>query len=88
MIPTLEEGDTVLIDRGRKTLVEDGYYAIGVADVLQIKRLQLLPGPKIKIISDNKKYHSPELDPDQVRIHGRLIWSARTWIKRPSIYSL
>ncbi len=43
MEPDLETGDTVLIDMGRTDVVNGGIYAIGVAGVAQIKRLEQLP---------------------------------------------
>ncbi len=80
MSPTLWNGDTVLIDLGRTELRGGQIYAIAVADVVQIKRLQLMAGPKVRIISDNPAYHTYEAAPDDIRILGQMIWSGRTWI--------
>ena len=80
MSPTLQNGDTVLIDRGRTEPRDGRIYAIAVADVVQIKRLQLIAGPKLRVISDNPGYHTYEARPDEIRILGQMIWSARTWI--------
>ena len=79
MAPTPLNGDTVLIDLGRTELREGRIYAIAVGDVVQVKRLQLVTGPRIRVIADNPQYHTYESAPNEVKIIGQMIWSARTW---------
>lgn len=76
MEPTLKSGDIVLIDHSRNYVdPHGGIYAIIVEDEITIKRLQILyPSKKIKIISDNVKYESTEVDSDQLKINGKVIW--------------
>jgi phage repressor protein C with HTH and peptisase S24 domain len=80
MAPTLLNKDTVLIDLGRIELRDGRIYAIAVGDVVNIKRLQRLTGDRIRIISDNPTYYTYEARPDEMRIIGQMIWSARTWV--------
>ncbi len=43
-----------------------------------IKRIQpLFHEKKLKIISDNQRYETIEVDPEHVRINGRAIWYGR-----------
>jgi phage repressor protein C with HTH and peptisase S24 domain len=82
MLPILEDGDTILIDRGRTELIGDGIYAIAVGDVLQCKQLQQLTVDRILVKSVNPLYHSYEVRPDEIRIIGEAIWFGRTLIRR------
>jgi len=80
MATTLLDKDTVLIDLDRTTLREGRIYAIAVGDVVQIKRLQLMAGTRIKVISDNPAYHTYDVQADEIRIIGQAIWFGRTLI--------
>jgi phage repressor protein C with HTH and peptisase S24 domain len=80
MAPTLLHKDTVLIDLNRTALREGRIYSIAVGDVLQIKRLQLMAGERIKVISDNPSYHTYDVRADEIRIIGQMIWFCRTVI--------
>jgi phage repressor protein C with HTH and peptisase S24 domain len=47
-------------------------------DTIIIKRLQLIYLKNIlKIISDNPKYETIEVSPDQIVINGKVIWFGR-----------
>lgn len=78
MYPLLQDKDTVLIDTGRLQIRDGRVYAIGIGGAILIKRLSVLPGPKIKIESVNRDYHTSEADPDDIRIIGQMIWFGRT----------
>ncbi len=80
MAPTVEHGDTLLIDQGRTELRDGRIYAIAVGGVVQVKRLQLVAGGRIRVISDNPAYHSYEVGTDEIRIIGRMIWFARSLV--------
>lgn len=56
MSPTLESGDTVLLDLRKTAIVDDDIYAIRLDGQLLIKRMQRLPDGKVKVISDNPAY--------------------------------
>jgi phage repressor protein C with HTH and peptisase S24 domain len=80
MSPSLQNGNLVLIDIGRRSFRPGKLFAIGVGDVIQIKRLDIIPPAIIRIYSDNSMYPTSETTPEELRIIGQLIWSARTWV--------
>lgn len=76
MSPSLLNGDTILIDTGVTSLVDDGIYALRIEDGLFVKRLQRFPGRKLRVISDNPRYEPFELtEGDEFQILGRVIYS-------------
>jgi len=79
MEPTLMTDDLVLINHGHNHLdPQGGIYAIALDDFILIKRLQVVyPSGMVKVISDNDKYESVELQQDLVKINGRVIWFGR-----------
>ncbi len=79
MEPTLESGDCVLIDHSRNYVdPHGGIYAIVVHEEIMLKRLQVLyPLGKIRVISDNSKYQPVEVEPDLLKINGKVIWFGR-----------
>lgn len=63
MLPTIEGGDSLLVDRTRKEIYDGKIYCVRIEGQVYAKRLQKLPPWKIKIISDNdKKYDSIYVD--------------------------
>ncbi len=79
MEPTLSSGDLVLVNHSRTVVLpQGGIYAIAIDDEIMIKRIQpLFHEKKLKIISDNSRYETIEVDPVQIRINGRAIWYGR-----------
>ena len=82
MEPTLRPGDVILIDRRQATDVpRDGIYVIRIGDTLLVKRIQRLPGKRVKVKSDNAAYEPFELDLHQqngeIDIIGRVVWAGR-----------
>ena len=79
MIPTLLNGDLVLVDHGKNYIAsQGGIYAISVNHEIMIKRVQpVFPNGKYRVISDNKQYESYEIESDKVKINGKVIWYAR-----------
>lgn len=83
MLPTLSEGDEILVDRGDAAdRLRDGIYVLRVEDALLVKRLALNPagvgGRRLSIRSDNPSYPDWEnCDPATVEIIGRVIWVGR-----------
>lgn len=82
MDPAINDGDIVMIDRGRQHIFTGKIYAIGVSDTIMIKRLELLPDSKVKIISDNRTYDPYIIEGKELRIIGQVIWFARELITR------
>ncbi|HYW03591.1 MAG TPA: helix-turn-helix transcriptional regulator [Gammaproteobacteria bacterium] len=85
MHPTIEPGDTLLVDLSPAP-VRDGIYVIRMGGELHVKRLQRLPGGRAKVRSDNAAYEAFEIplngewvaeNDDQVgrdRVVGRVVW--------------
>ncbi len=83
MSPAIEDGDVVLIDQSQIAPRAGDIYAVGVEDVVYLKRLNAQPG-KIILSSFNPDYPPFEIDTrgdleSNVRIIGRVIWSCREW---------
>ncbi len=76
--PVLRSGDTVLIDEGRRRILDGKLYAIRVDDTILIKELELLVDGKIMIKSRNESHASYSVRREEVNINGQVIWFART----------
>lgn len=63
MEPTLRQGDVVLADRSKAGVPDDALYLLRMADTLLIRRLQRLPGGRVRVACDNKAYGSFEMEP-------------------------
>lgn len=59
MSPTIEDGDSLLIDMSKKEIYDGKLYCVRINGQLYAKRLQLIPPCKIKVISDNKDKYDP-----------------------------
>ena len=83
MLPTLSEGDEILVDGGDAAdRLRDGIYVLRVEEALLVKRIALNPaglgGRRLSIRSDNPAYPDwEECDPATVEIIGRVIWVGR-----------
>lgn len=74
MSDTFKDGDALFIDIGITEFTDDAVYMFEIYNDIRIKRLQALKKGKIKMISDNKKYDSMVIEPDdQFRIIGRIV---------------
>ncbi|WP_202145378.1 S24 family peptidase, partial [Neisseria gonorrhoeae] len=76
----LNDGDSILINHG-ETTPRDGLYVLRLNDNLLVKRLQLMPGGIVNVISANEAYPTFEIDlnnmTDDVAIIGRVEWFGR-----------
>jgi phage repressor protein C with HTH and peptisase S24 domain len=80
MLPTLGEGDDILVDRGDAAeRLRDGIYVVRFDEALLVKRLALNPATRrISIRSDNPAYPAWEdCDPADIVVIGRVIWAGR-----------
>lgn len=59
MSPTIEDGDSLLVDMSKKEIYDGKLYCVRINGQLYAKRLQLIPPCKIKVISDNKDKYDP-----------------------------
>lgn len=78
MSPTFNEGDMLIIDTGINTATSDAIYVISRNGALFIKRLMLLSGDSLRVISDNEKYRDHHYDitlqnNEDFHIHGRVL---------------
>ena len=79
MEPALKDGDTVLIDASQKNILAGVLYAVGIDDVIMIKRLEKHPN-KLVLLSDNTDYapiYLQKEEGDSIRIIGKVIWLCR-----------
>ncbi len=83
MSPTFVDGDPLLVDTGVVDVKIDAVYVFDLDGELYIKRLQRMPGHKIRVISDNRgAFDSYDLTPDQItrmNVRGMIVlgWNAR-----------
>lgn len=81
MEPTLRAGDVILIDHRACRPDREGIYIMRVGEMLLVKRLQALPGGKIRVTSDNPAFDPWTLDQEElgteVLVVGRVVWSGR-----------
>jgi len=81
MSPELEPGDDMLVDQDQNQVTNNNLFVIGLADVIQVKRVQVRPGLVI-LFSTNQQYAPVTLQGDEVdtlRVVGRVLWSSRTY---------
>lgn len=73
----IKDGCLILIDKSINELKNDGVYVISIDDSLYVKRLQLLPGKKVRVKSDNPLYDPFDVSllDDTLRIVGKVVWA-------------
>lgn len=76
----LNDGDSILVNHSENT-PKDGLYVLRINENLLVKRLQIVPGGIINVISANEAYHAFEINlnhpADDVEIIGRVEWFGR-----------
>jgi phage repressor protein C with HTH and peptisase S24 domain len=80
MLPTLSDGDEILVDRGDGSArLRDGIYVLRMEGALMVKRLALNPAARrVSVRSDNPVYPSwDDCDPADVDVIGRVVWVGR-----------
>lgn len=81
MSPTLQSGDTVLVNTEMRFPSPPGIFIIFDGKGLTAKRLEYTPGSgskRLSILSDNPRYTPHESPLEQVNVIGRVIWFARS----------
>jgi phage repressor protein C with HTH and peptisase S24 domain len=77
MMPTLMDGDMVLIDRSQRHVFEqDAIWALTVGDIAMIKRLRVR-SDRVQLLSDNDRVPADEATADEINIVGRVIFIGR-----------
>ena len=83
MVPTINEGDMVVLDSSETTLTRDGsIYVLQMGGTTVVKRLQRLPGNIVRVASDNaagwsKDMSENEIEAEGLRIVGRVVFVGR-----------
>ncbi len=88
MEPALRAGDVILVNRNCSHAQHDGVFVLVMDGTLLVKRLQTLPGGRVRVSSDNPAYQPfelqksslyPENQPenDGPGIIGRVVWAGR-----------
>lgn len=74
MLGTLNHGDFAIVDVSVREMLDDGVYIFQLDGQVHVKRLQRLPGNRIRVISDNVLYPSYEMDEtDNFQICARFL---------------
>ena len=78
MEPTLRSGELILVDT-KATQPREGIHVLRLDDALLVKRLHILPGRRLKVVSDNPIYEPFEVDlaQEHIAIIGRVLASLR-----------
>lgn len=79
MLPTLADGDQIVVDTDDRERLRDGIYVLRTDDALLVKRLSVNPATRrLSILSDNAAYPSwDDCDPATVAVIGRVVWVGR-----------
>jgi phage repressor protein C with HTH and peptisase S24 domain len=80
MMPTLNEGDVILVDMNQRNPIPPGVFVLHDGMGLVAKRLEHVPmsdPPRVRIISDNPHYTPYECTADEINIVGRVRWYGR-----------
>ncbi|MFZ2269085.1 MAG: helix-turn-helix transcriptional regulator [Azonexus sp.] len=81
MEPTLRGGDVILVNHAMKNPDREGIYILRMGEMLLVKRLQAVPGGKLRVISDNAAFDSWVVSLSdlgvEIAIIGRVVWSGR-----------
>lgn len=78
MMPTLLDGDIVLIDKTQRSFREqDVLWALTMGDAAMIKRLRNRPSGRIAILSDNPMIPADEVASNEINIVGRVVFIGR-----------
>ena len=81
MVPTLEDGDMVMIDTARTMPSPPGIFVLDDGVGLVAKRVDAVPNSfpqQLRLSSDNPAYSNYQRRIDEVRILGRVVWFARS----------
>ena len=79
MLPTLADGDDIMVDRTAATAaLRDGIHVVRMDDVLMVKRLARGLAGRLSVLSDNPAYPDwADVDGAAVSIIGRVVWTGR-----------
>lgn len=79
MLPTLQDGDRVLVDMSQKNVAREGLYLLQSENGLMAKRLTDKQG-ELWVVSDNPAFENwiiTSLDREANPVAGKIVWCAR-----------
>lgn len=77
MVPTIRDGDMMLIDRTIDRVVNDGIYVVVAAGTVRVKRVAIRQNGSVVLRSDNDRYPEELIPVDEVSqliVEGRVRW--------------
>lgn len=80
MKPDFLPGDQLLVHKRKTSIAQPGAFCLWDGDGYVVKYIEKIYGsepPRIRVISENKRYETSERLADEVRIMGRVIWIGR-----------
>jgi phage repressor protein C with HTH and peptisase S24 domain len=80
MMPTLNEGDIILVDMNQCSLIPPGIFVLHDGMGVVARRLEHVPmsdPPRVRIISDSGRYTPYDCTADKINIIGRVRWYGR-----------
>jgi phage repressor protein C with HTH and peptisase S24 domain len=80
MLPTIADGQILLVDRSVRRVREDAIYVVSDDGDIRIKRIQRGLGGGLILKSDNPAYEAEQVTSDQaekLKIEGRVFWGDR-----------
>lgn len=78
MLPSLSDGDLILVDTLHKNLNTGGLFVLLFGDTLRIKRVDRNPSTHLlRVKSDNAAYDPFDIAPHDLDVFGRIIWLGR-----------
>ncbi len=78
MLPTILDGDDVLVNRAENVIDrQDRIWALGYGELAQIKRVRRLPSGMFQLNSDNPVVSPIEASEDELHVVGRVVWIGR-----------
>lgn len=78
MVPTIMDGDDVLVNRAENAIRDqDKIWAVAYGELGTIKRVRRLPDGRWQLNSDNHLVTPIELAEDEMHVVGRVIWIGR-----------
>lgn len=79
MLPTLSDGDRIMVDTSHKAPSPPGIYVLWDGAGLVTKRVTLIPGdpPQVRLHSDNPLYSAYDCHPEEVSVVGKVVLAAK-----------
>lgn len=79
MSPIINDGDTALVDKSQKSIIDGNTYLIKYAGLLMVKRLYHLFNGDFRVVSNNQEYPdnmvaNNDLTKNNLTIIGRVVW--------------